>query len=294
MTSLAAKPAIFLRLIRFEHTLFALPWALTGALVAARGLPGRSVLLWVLVAMVGARTAAMSFNRLVDRRFDAANPRTSRRPSVTGELGGGFMASAVLISAVVFLWAAWRLNPLAFAWAGPTLVILLGYSLVKRFWAWSHFVLGLALGLSPLGAWVAVRGSLDASWPALALGAAVVAWTTGFDILYACQDEATDRRLGLHSVPARFGVRGALRWARLSHSLVVPALCLAGWTADMGRVYFMATALVAGLLIWEHRLVRPDDLSQVNRAFFQVNVIIAFVVLLGVSLDLWMTAGGAS
>ncbi len=292
MTSLVAKPVVFLRLIRFEHTLFALPWALTGALVAARGLPGASVTFWVLVAMVGARTAAMSFNRLVDRRFDAANPRTASRPSVTGELGAGFMATAVFVSVVLFFWAAWNLNPLAFVLAGPTLAVLLGYSLVKRFWAGSHFVLGVALGLSPLGAWVAVKGTLEDSWPALALGLAVVAWTTGFDILYACQDMAADRGLGLHSVPARFGIPGALQWARASHLLVVPSLLLAGWTANMGYVFFGAVGLVAALLIWEHRLVRPDDLSQVNRAFFQVNVVIACVVLIGASLDLWLTSGG--
>ncbi|HGY90482.1 MAG TPA: 4-hydroxybenzoate octaprenyltransferase [Planctomycetes bacterium] len=293
MRSLMAKPTVFFRLIRFEHTLFALPWALTGALVAARGLPEARVFLWILVAMVGARTAAMSFNRLVDRRFDAANPRTASRPSVTGDIGVGFMAGAVLLSAGLFFWAAWNLNPLAFALAGPTLAVLLGYSLVKRFWAGSHFVLGVALGLSPLGAWVAVRGTLEGAWPALALGLAVVAWTTGFDILYACQDEAVDRRLRLHSVPARCGISGALWWARISHLFVVPSLLLAGWTANMGYVFFGAAALVAALLIWEHRLVHSDDLSQVNRAFFQVNVVIAFVVLLGASLDFWLTAGGA-
>ncbi|MCA9320797.1 MAG: putative 4-hydroxybenzoate polyprenyltransferase [Planctomycetes bacterium] len=291
MSSVFRQPMIFLKLIRFEHTLFALPFALAGALLAAGGLPMASTLAWILVAMVGARTAAMAFNRLVDRRFDAANPRTASRPSVTGTVTPAFMALSVVLAAALFVYAASRLNALALALAGPTLGVLLGYSLVKRFWHHSHLVLGLALGLSPLGAWVAVRGRLDDAWPAAALGLAVLLWTNGFDILYACQDEDFDRATGLHSVPQRFGRRRALTIARLSHAMVVPALAAAGWTAGSGLAFFLGVAVVAALLVHEHRLVSADDLSRVNLAFFQVNVAIGFVVLLATGLDLWMAGG---
>jgi 4-hydroxybenzoate polyprenyltransferase len=273
---------IFCDLIRFEHTLFALPYAVAGAFVAARGAPEWPTFLWIVVAMVAARTAAMTFNRLVDRRFDAQNPRTAARPSVTGAIGPLAMVLATVAAATLFFVAAGALNRLALALAGPTLAVLLFYSVTKRFWSWTHLVLGIALGLSPLGAWVAVRGTLVDAWPALWLAAAVVFWTAGFDVLYACQDADFDRKAGLRSIPARLGLRRALVLARMAHALVPLALAGAGVAGGLGYVYFAAIALVALLLVYEHSIVGPDDLARLNRAFFTVNVAIGFLVLAGV------------
>lgn len=274
------------RLVRFSHSLFALPWALGSAFLAARGWPGWRTLGLVVVAMVAARTAAMACNRLVDRRFDATNPRTAGRPSVTGEVSPTAMVVSILVGALMFVLAAFALNPLSGILAGPTLVILLGYSWTKRFTVAAHFVLGLALGLSPLGAYVAVRGEFDAeSIAALALGVAVIFWTAGFDILYACQDVEHDRAEGLHSVPSRFGVAGALAWARAAHVVVPVALLVAGLVAHLGLVYWVAVATTALLLGYEHALVTPKDLSRLDRAFFPVNVAIAFVVAFAIILD---------
>lgn len=290
MTALVAKSRGFLRLIRFEHTLFALPYAVVGAVLAARGIPPLDVCLWILVCMVGARTAAMGFNRLVDRKLDAQNPRTANRESATGAISPSFLIGAILLSSVVFGFGAWQLNPLAFYLAWPTLAVLLAYSLMKRVWHQSHLVLGIALGLSPLGAWVAVRGTLGAeSWPAVLLGLAVMFWTNGFDILYACQDQEHDRSAGLHSVPAKFGTRKAFLIARLSHFLVPIFLLGVGWIAGLHWVYFVGVVAVFVLLIYEHSLVRVDDLSRINQAFFTVNVAIGFLVMVSTMVDiLWL------
>lgn len=286
------RAAAFLRLIRFSHTLFALPWAVAGAFLAARGLPGPRTAILILAAMVAARTAAMTFNRLVDRRFDATNPRTAARPSVTGEVGTGLLAGATLLSSALFIGASFLLNPLAGRLSFAALAVCLGYSLTKRFTALSHFVLGLALGLSPLGAWVAVRGALDRpSVAAALLGAGVLLWTAGFDILYACQDVDHDRREGLRSVPATLGTRGALRLAAAVHALVPPCLWLAGNVADLGAVFRGGVLLVAALLVVEHRLVSERDLSRVNTAFFRVNVAISLLVMTAVIVDLALVAG---
>ncbi|MEZ6195723.1 MAG: UbiA-like polyprenyltransferase [Planctomycetota bacterium] len=290
------RTATFLGLIRFEHTLFALPYAVAGAFLAAEGWPPAWTFLWILVAMVGARTAAMTFNRLVDRRFDATNPRTAGRASVTGAVSPGYMVVATLISVALFFLAAWMLRvegkaPWAFWLAGPTLLVLLGYSLTKRFFSGAHYVLGIALGLSPLGAWVAVQGSPAGAWPALWLGAAVLFWTAGFDILYAFQDVEHDRREGLHSVPARMGRTGALLLARLSHALVPIALYLTGRSAGLGWIYQTAVVLVAALLVVEHALLRGGRFDRIAQAFFHVNVVIAFVVMLGTILDLLIHGG---
>ncbi len=290
MKSLREKTKEFLRLIRFEHTLFALPYAVAGAFLGARGLPPLGTCGWILLAMVGARTAAMGFNRLVDRRIDAKNPRTAKRASATGVISVPFLVVAIILSSVVFGFAAWQLNPLAFYLAWPTLIVLLSYSLMKRFWHHSHLVLGFALGLSPLGAWVAVRGTLDAaSFPAVLLGAAVMFWTNGFDILYACQDLEFDKAAGLHSVPARFGTSKAFLIARLSHLAVPILLFWMGWEASLNWVYFVGAGAVFVLLIYEHSLVRVDDLSRINQAFFTVNVVIGFLVMFSTLIDiLWL------
>ncbi len=286
-----ARAAALLRLVRFSHTLFALPWALGGLLLGARGWPRPATAGLVLVAMVAARTAAMAWNRLVDRRLDATNPRTAGRPSVTGEVPPRAMAALVLSAGTAFVVAAWALNPLCGWLSLPALAVLLGYSLTKRFTLLSHFVLGLALGLSPLGAWLGARGAFDAgAWAPVALGAGVLFWTAGFDILYACQDVDHDRREGLHSVPARIGIRRALIVARGCHAVVPAALALAGAAAGLGLVYGIAVAAAAVLLVVEHLLIRADDLSRLNRAFFQVNVAISVLMMLAVGADL--AAGG--
>ncbi len=282
MTLAIEKTKTFLNLIRFEHTLFALPYAVAGAVLGAGGVPHWETALWILVAMVGARTAAMAFNRLVDRRLDAANPRTASRPSANGQVGPVFLTMATLISSAVFIAAAWRLNSLCLALSGPTLVVLLAYSLTKRFFSGSHFVLGLALGLSPVGAWVAVRGELgEESLPALLLGLCVLFWTAGFDILYACQDEEHDRTHGLFSVPASVGRHGAFMIARACHILVPLLLVAVGWAGDLSLIWYTAVATIAVLLVVEHRLVGEGDLSRLNQAFFTVNVVIGFVVMVG-------------
>lgn len=288
-----SRVGIFLALIRFEHTLFALPYALAGTLIAAGGRPGWRVFGLVIVAMVGARTAAMSFNRLVDRRIDAANPRTARRASATGAVSAAVLAAATAASAAIFCLAAWLLNDLAFVLSFPTLAVLLAYSYTKRFLHATHYVLGVALGLSPPGAWVAVRGTLEGSAPAWALGLAVTVWTAGFDILYACQDRDFDRKHGLHSVPVWLGMRRAMGVARLSHALVPLSLVLAGRLAGLGPAYYSAVAVVAVLLVYEHAIVSDDDLSRINRAFFTVNAVIGLLVLAGVVVDLLVTNGSA-
>jgi 4-hydroxybenzoate polyprenyltransferase len=291
-----ASTSVFLKLIRFEHTLFALPYAVAGAFLAAGGWPDAATGGWILLAMVGARTAAMAFNRLVDRRFDATNPRTAGRASVTGEVSPAFMTGAVLLSALAFMAAAWMLRvPGKPAWAFwlaiPTLLILLGYSLAKRFTSSAHFVLGVALGLSPLGAWVAVAGDLSGAWPALWLAVAVLFWTAGFDVLYACQDIDHDRREGLRSVPARLGTRGAFWVARAAHVLVPLALYAAGRAAGLGWLFQTTVALVALLLLLEHGLLRGGRMDRIMHAFFHVNVTIAFAVMFGTILDLLLISG---
>jgi len=236
--------------------------------------------------MVAARTAAMSFNRLVDRRLDATNPRTALRPSVTGEVRPRAMCRLTLVAATLYILAAYALNPLCGWLSWPSLVVLLGYSLAKRFTSLSHGILGLALGLSPLGACLAARGRFDREALAAALlGAAVLAWTTGFDVFYACQDVEHDRAEGLHSIPARIGVGGALWVSRGTHLLVPLFLLLARQPGGLGGIYLWTVGLVALLLIYEHSLLRSNSLSRMGAAFFKVNVAISLLVMLGVISD---------
>lgn len=258
-----------LEMIQFQHTVFALPFALMGAVLAARGLPGGRTLLWILGAMIGARSAAMTFNRLVDRRFDARNPRTASRHLVTGKLSLRFASAFLVASIALFLISAYSLNRLAFLLAFPVLALILGYSFAKRFtWA-AHFLLGAALGCAPLGAWIAILGSIAAA--PLVLGLAVVLWTAGFDLIYACQDAEFDRREGLRSIPARWGVARALLLSSWLHAGMIGALIALGRMADLDGLYFAGVAATAGMLVYEHSLVGPLDLSRVNRAFFTVN-----------------------
>jgi 4-hydroxybenzoate polyprenyltransferase len=277
----------FLEMVKFSHTVFALPFALCGLLLGSGGLPGPRVLGWVVVAMVGARTAAMAFNRLADASLDARNPRTATRALPAGTLSRGLVAAAMVASAGLFVLAAARLGPLCLALSGPTLAVLLGYSLTKRFTALCHFALGLALGIAPLGGYLAATGAFDGRWPAAAtLGGAVLLWVAGFDALYACQDVEADRAAGLHSIPARLGVARALRVAAALHGGAWLALAAYGALADLGAAYAVALAVVGGLLAWQHRLVRPDDLARVNLAFFHANAAISLLVLIGTAADL--------
>ncbi|MBN1919703.1 MAG: UbiA family prenyltransferase [Anaerolineae bacterium] len=283
----------FLELIKFEHTIFALPFAYVGMLLAAdalprfahpSGWPTWTELLWITVAMGAARTLAMGFNRLVDRALDARNPRTASRPLVTGKVTLLTAASGTAISGLFLVVVAWRLGPLPLLLLPGALLFLLGYSYTKRFTWMSHFILGFTDGLAPMGAWVAVRASLFtlADWPAWALLAAVTLWIGGFDLIYACQDVDFDRAAHLKSIPARFGIATALRWARFSHVGVVALLALLGWGMGLSWPYWLAWSGIIVLLVYEHRLVSPDDLSRVNLAFFTMNGYISILFFLGV------------
>jgi 4-hydroxybenzoate polyprenyltransferase len=262
-----------LEMIKWEHSIFALPFALTGAVLAAGGWPPLRVLFWIVVCMVSARSAAMAFNRLADARLDAANPRTALRALPAGSLGAGFVGGFVVVSAAVFLLGAWRLNRLTLELAPLALTIILAYSYMKRVTRWSHLVLGLALGIAPSAAWIAVRGSLD---PRIAvLSAAVLLWVGGFDVLYACQDFEHDRAAGLNSVPQAFGLDAAFWIARAMH---VGMLCLLLWLArlfGLGGIAGAGIALVAALLAYEHSIVSPRDLRRMNAAFFTLNGLIS-------------------
>ena len=268
-----------LSMIRFSHSVFALPFALLSLFLAAGGWPSAQVVVWVLVAMVAARSAAMGVNRLADRQLDAANPRTAGRELVTGALSVRFVSLFTLMCVLVFVLAAWQLNVVALLLSPVVLVVLFGYSFLKRFTVFAHFGVGLALGLSPLGAWIAVRG---ADWGdlriPLVLGAGVLFWVTGFDVIYACQDADVDRKLGLHSIPARLGVKRALQVAALLHVLGIVAFAALAPLAGLGWIYLAAVALAAALLVVEHAIVSPTDLSRVNAAFFIVNGVVAVIL----------------
>jgi 4-hydroxybenzoate polyprenyltransferase len=280
----------YLELVKFSHTVFALPFALAAMLVAADKsygmLPPLHIIGWILVAMVGARTAAMGFNRIVDRHIDAANPRTASREIPAGKVSVAQAAVLVALSAALFAFAAWRLNTLAFALSGPTLAVLFFYSYCKRFTSLAHFVLGFCLGIAPAGAWVAVRGALEAAPVALAL--AVMFWVAGFDVIYATLDNEFDRATGIHSLVQRLGVSGALGAARIFHALFIALLVGFGTLAPLSTVYFVGVVLIAGFLMWEHTLVNPRDLRRVNAAFFTVNGIISVFFLVVVALAVWL------
>jgi 4-hydroxybenzoate polyprenyltransferase len=270
-----------LEMIKFEHSVFALPFALVGALLAARAggsLPGWRQILWIVVAMVGARSAAMTMNRIADIEFDGRNPRTANRALPAGTLSVGFAWAFTILASALLVLAAWRLNPLALKLSPVALAVLFLYSYTKRFTAWSHFVLGFCLGISPAAAWIAIRGSLD--WRMLILCAAVTLWVGGFDVLYACQDVDFDRAEGLHSIPKKFGIPGALRIARAMHLAMVALLIWLAWSFHLAWPAWAGIAVVAALLAYEHSLVKPNDLSKMNAAFFAVNGYISLLFLL--------------
>jgi 4-hydroxybenzoate polyprenyltransferase len=276
-----------LDMIKFEHTVFALPFALLGALMAAQGLPPWRTSLWILAAMVGARTAAMTFNRLVDVDVDAENPRTASRALPSGRVSNAGAMLLMGAGIVLFGLAAGALGPLTWALSPLALIVILGYSLCKRFTAWAHVVLGLSLSGAPLGAWIAVSGRIEA--PALWLSGGVLAWTAGFDILYSLQDEAFDRSSGLHSIPSKLGTPGALMLSRCLHALAL--LCWGMFNHQVGGHFWpwAGWGAVAAMLIREQWLVRKGDLSRIDQAFFTLNSLIGLVFALGHALEYWVS-----
>ena len=280
-----------LEMIKFEHSVFALPFALTGALLAARatrhGWPMLRQVLWIVVAMVAARSAAMTMNRIADLRYDRENPRTKQRALVTGTLSVGFAWFFTVLSVAVFFVAAWQLNPLALELAPPAIAILFFYSFTKRFTNWSHLFLGFALGISPAASWIAITGALD--WRMLILCGAVTLWVGGFDVLYACQDIAYDKEAGLFSIPKRFGIPKALLIARGMHLGVIALLSWVALSFGLPWPAWVGIAVVAALLAYEHSLVKADDLSKLDAAFFAVNGYISMLFLLfwGAAAAVW-------
>jgi 4-hydroxybenzoate polyprenyltransferase len=273
------KLRITLAMIKFEHTLFALPFAFLGAILAAGGLPGVWQIIWITLAMVGARSAAMTFNRIIDRKFDAENPRTAQREIPTGKLSVKFAVVFLIASIVLFEISALQLNWLAFALSPIALLSVLGYSYAKRFTGFAHLILGWALAISPTAAWIAVRGAIDDIVPLL-LSLVVMMWTAGFDVMYACQDAEFDKKAGLRSIPARFGVGGALWIARLFHLQAFVALLVLYAATELGWLALAGVAAVGCLLVYQHTLVRAGDLSKMNAAFFTTNAFVSVILLL--------------
>src|SRR5579862_7259045 len=282
------KVSATFEMIKVQHSLFALPWAFVAAFYAAGGLPPWGKLGWVLLAMVAARCAAMAFNRAVDARIDADNPRTKMRAIPAGRLGVPFTLAFSVVMVGLLLLAAAMLNPLCLKLSPIALVVTLGYSFTKRFTALCHFVLGLSLAAAPIGAWLAIAPDRAGAPLPYLLGAAVMFWIAGADILYACEDFEFDRSKRLHSVPAAVGIRSALVVSILCHVVATGALVAVGISARLGLYYFGAVAAIALLLVYEHAIVRPDDLRRVNQAFFHVNAVVSGVILAGALLDLFL------
>ncbi len=277
------KLKIILEMIKFEHTIFALPFAFTGALLAAKGLPAGRQALWITVAMIGARSAAMGFNRWADRAFDAGNPRTQIRALPRGLVTPLQVMLFTVVASAVLLVAAYMLNPLSFYLSPAALAIVFFYSYTKRFTFLSHAFLGLAISLAPIGAWVAITGRIEGA--ALVLGAAVLFWLLGFDVLYALQDREFDVKAGLHSIPQRFGVRRSLWISRASHSVTMAALVWLGFLRSLGLFYYSGVVLAFFLIVYEHTLVKEKDLSKLDMAFFNMNGYISVTIFIFTLLE---------
>ncbi len=281
---LAGKLRTTLEMIKFEHSIFALPFALVGAMLAVRGWPTGRQVFWLIVAMVGARSAAMTFNRIADRNLDGLNPRTRMRALPAGRLTLRFAAAFTVFSCALLALAAWELSPLAFKLSPLAIAVLLLYSYTKRFTLLSHLVLGIADGLSPIAAWIALRNNISLS--VLLLGAAVAFWVGGFDLIYACQDIDFDRRVGIHSFPQRFGIAAALYMSIACHLAMVALLVVVIQMENLGWLAAAGLALMAALLAYEHWIVRPSDLSRLNAAFFNVNGYISLLFFFTWGADL--------
>lgn len=281
-----------LEMIKFEHTIFALPFAYMGMVLAANGMPKISQIIWITIAMVGARSFAMAINRYIDRGIDARNPRTHDRAIPAGRLSAHYVLGFAIVSLVVFFLATYQLAPLArVMWPAVVLPFII-YSYTKRFTWLNHVVLGISLGLAPIGAWIAITNGL--SWPVVILGAAVTLWTAGFDIIYACQDIEVDRRDHLFSIPAVFGAERALLVTRTFHVLTVALLFTVGVSFKLGAIYYFGVMVTALLLAYENRLVKPNDFSKVNLAFFTVNGFISLQIFVFTGLDFaarWLLRG---
>jgi 4-hydroxybenzoate polyprenyltransferase len=286
MSGILSKTWTTLEMIKWEHSIFALPFALTATLLAANGLPSVSTLFWILVAMVAARSAAMAFNRWADADVDATNPRTRRRAIPAGLLTRRFVFVFTVAAVLVFMFAAAQLNRLALLLSPIALAVLLGYSYMKRITRWSHLVLGLALGIAPAAAWIAVRGSLDVR--ILVLTAAVTLWAGGFDVLYACQDYEYDCAVGLYSIPQSLGISAAFSVARLMHAAMMALLVWMGVLFHFHVAGWAGIVAVGALLTYEHAIVSPRDLRRLNAAFFTMNGVISLVFLAFVAADLWL------
>jgi len=276
----------YLSLVKFEHSVFALPFVLSAAFIHANGLPALGQLAWMVVAAVSVRTAAMAFNRVTDREMDALNPRTRARELPTGRVRLSSAWALMLLCSALFVLAAGMLNRLCLALSFPALVVLLGYSYTKRFTAWCHVALGLSLGIAPMGAWLAVKPTFD--YPPMVLSLAVICWVAGFDIIYALLDEEFDRAQGIHSAVVTLGRRGALQVSSALHGAFLVLVVLFGWVTGMGAPYYAAVGVVAVVVVVEHAIVSPDDLSRVNAAFFTANGVASLLILVGVSLEVFL------
>lgn len=280
---------VFLEMIKFQHTVFALPFALSSAFLASGGIPSNYHLFWIIVAMVGARTGAMSFNRLVDMKIDAKNPRTKDRPLPKKLISKGVVTFYTFAAFILLIFAAYKLNKFCFYLSFPAIFILMLYSYTKRFTFFSHMVLGLSLAGAPLGAWIAIKGEVDLL-PIL-LSISVLFWVAGFDILYALQDYEFDKKEGLYSIPVKLGIKNAILVARIFHIIMILFLFLISFLSGLGWLYITGVVVITILLIYEHSLVKPDDLTRLNVAFFNMNGYISVVFFVFVALELFLGRG---
>jgi len=274
----------FLKMIDFGHTLFGLPFAYLGAFLAVMGVPTLSQLGWITLAMISARTSALCLNRIIDRHLDRANPRTAHWVMASGQLPLALVWGTVLIGFLLLFLAASRLNPLCLQLAPLAVVVLWGYSYTKRFTWWCHIILGLAIGMGPVGAWIAITGRLD--WQPILLSLAVACWVAGFDITYACQDIEFDRKQGLYSIPARFGIKGAFRFSETLHLIMVVLLIAVGLVLSLGVWYYIGVTIAALILLYEHRIVTPENLSRVNFASFKINRYVGLLIFVTTLADI--------
>jgi len=286
MTAVLQKITIFMEMIKFSHTIFALPFALSGTLLAIRGLPGARQLLFIVLAMVGARTAAMAMNRLIDAEIDAKNPRTAGRAIPAGLLSKGAVFGAIVLSVALLLWSAAMLNPLCLKLSPIALGFLVLYSYCKRFTALAHIVLGICLAAAPIGAWVALTGRIEL--PAIVLGLIVLFWVSAFDMLYALQDLEYDRSVGLHSIPVALGVNGSLWLSRLFHLITVGLLVWLIVLQGLGPWFWAGSAVMAAMLLYEHWLLRGGDLTKLDAAFFTMNGYISLTFLAATAADVFL------
>lgn len=278
-----SKIKILFEDIKFSHTVFALPFAFMSAFIASEGLPSINKIIWILLAMVGARSASMAYNRIVDAKYDALNPRTKNRALPSGKISQRYYLFFLLSSAVLFIFSAYQLNRLAFLLSPVALGIIFFYSWTKRFTVYSHFFLGLALSLAPIGAWIAIREEITII--PLLLGSAVIFWLAGFDIIYACQDIKFDKQAGLFSIPQKFGIKKALKLSSIFHLIMVFFLMLLLLQKQLGWVYLSGIIIVSALLIYEHSIVKHDDISKINVAFFNINGQISILLMVLTLID---------